>query len=276
MKYALNKTEIDLALKQSTISDAAIDFNHHDLVNEKATWFAKGYTPILMSSAFLKNIQTNTAKYIEQCANEVLGIDLKSLTAYHKQVLSDEEHLRVIKRTGKLLPPAQLGIDVNALAQKVKQLCKIDYELGCRNVCDIRIFRPWRGRAMDNNPLHRDTWLPILNNCINVYIPVAGNTRLSSLSLIPGSHLWKREEVERTETNALINGVQYGLPSVTGIKRKFKVIRPMLHQNEVLLFSSNMIHGGAVNLNKDITRVSIEIRFWPKALLDKEEKTAKL
>ncbi len=262
MKYSLNKTEIDLALHQPTMSDAAVEFGHTDLMSENLKWYGRGYTPIRMSSAFVKNIQTKTAAYIEQCTQDVLGIDLKSLTAYHQQVLTDEEHLKVVKRMGKLIAPGQLGIDVKALAQKVKQHCKLDYELGCRNVCDIRIFRPWRGRAMDNNPLHRDTWLPILNNCINVYIPVAGNTRLSSLSVIPGSHLWKREEVERTATNALINGVQYGLPSVTGIKRKFKVIRPALAQNEVLLFSSNMIHGGAVNLNKDTTRVSIEIRFW--------------
>lgn len=121
---------------------------------------------------------------------------------------------------------------------------------------------------MDNNPLHRDTWLPILNNCINVYIPVAGNNRLSSLTVIPGSHLWNKKEIKRTKTNAIINGLQYGLPSVTEIKRKFKVVRPALGENEILLFSSNMIHGGAVNLNKDLTRVSIEIRFWRKALVD--------
>jgi hypothetical protein len=269
MKYSLNQQQIDCALRQETVSEREIDFRHRDLMNEKLSWYGKGYTPVKMPIAFFKNIQAKTSEYIGQCVQDALAKDLESVTRYHREIISKEQHMRVIKRVGKLLQPGQLGIDVIALEKQVRKLCKIKDELSCRDVCDIRIFRPYQGSMMDNNPLHRDTWLSVLNHCVNVYIPVAGNTRFSSLSLIPGSHLWNQGEVERTASDALIKGVQYGLPSVSAIHRKFKVIRPALATNEVLLFSSNIIHGGALNLNKDTTRVSIEIRFWNKALFPK-------
>jgi len=34
--------------------------------------------------------------------------------------------------------------------------------------------------------------------------------------------------------------------------------------NQVLVFSPYLIHGGAVNLNSNETRISIEIRLWKK------------
>lgn len=266
MKYSINKVKVDLPIHQKTINDSEIDFHHSDPIDVKAEWYKKGYTRLHMPADFLKNIETRTKEYISTCAKDALAVELSSLTGYHRQIVSDEQHIKVIHRMGKLIPPKRLGIDVKALGEQIKQACHIDYEISCRDMCDLRVFRPYAGKTMDNNPLHRDTWLPALNHCINVYIPVAGNTRLSSISLIPGSHLWDRADIERTASNALIAGIQYGLPSVAGIKKKFRVIRPMLHKNEVLLFSSNMIHGGAINLNKNSTRVSIEIRFWPKHL----------
>nr|GFC33025.1 hypothetical protein [Tanacetum cinerariifolium] len=45
----------------------------------------------------------------------------------------------------------------------------------------LRIIRP--GKA-DNNPLHRDVWIPDYHNCLNIYVPVAGSTAQSSLTLV--------------------------------------------------------------------------------------------
>ena len=38
--------------------------------------------------------------------------------------------------------------------------------------------------------------------------------------------------------------------------------RPDPNPDEVLVFSPYLIHGGAVNLNEDMTRVSLEMRLW--------------
>jgi ectoine hydroxylase-related dioxygenase (phytanoyl-CoA dioxygenase family) len=42
------------------------------------------------------------------------------------------------------------------------------------------------------------------------------------------------------------------------------MIRPNPKPGEMLLFSPYLIHGGGVNFNKDITRVSLEMRFFRK------------
>ena len=33
-------------------------------------------------------------------------------------------------------------------------------------------------------------------------------------------------------------------------------------ENEVMLFSPYLVHGGGYNFNADVTRISLEIRFW--------------
>ncbi|MEX2588757.1 MAG: phytanoyl-CoA dioxygenase family protein [Chitinophagales bacterium] len=262
MKYKINSKVFDLNINQETINDSSIDFSHTDLYSKEVPWFEKGYTPLEISVEFIENIRNAATDFISSRVKEITSKPLTNLEDYHKLISTNETHLEIIKKIGKLLDTELLGINTAYLTQEVKRVCKIDAGISCKNVCDIRIFRPYRGDMMDNNPLHRDTWLKPLNNCLNVYIPLAGSNELSSLSLIPGSHLWKGREVERTKTNAYYNNIQYGLPSVSNISRDYEIVRPELKQNEILIFSSNIIHGGAVNLNEDLTRVSIEIRFW--------------
>jgi ectoine hydroxylase-related dioxygenase (phytanoyl-CoA dioxygenase family) len=264
MKYLLGKKEFKIKIDQDVVNENEISTNHKDLIGNKQSWYSKGYTSVSLPDAFFFEIRTKTIAYIKKAIQEALNIDMQSIDKYHRLVQNNEQHINVLSQIGKLIDPSKLGIDIVLLEKEIKKKCGINIELSCRDVSDIRIFRPYTGGKMDNNPLHRDTWLPILNNCINVYIPIIGNTRFSSLCIVPGSHLWNTGEVERTVTNAKIEGVQYGLPSVTTIKRKYNILRPKLSHEEVLLFSPNIIHGGAVNLNKDVTRVSIEIRFWPK------------
>lgn len=264
MKYTLNHQPINIALNQAVIAEHQRPTAHHDWVAPQQKWYKRGYTAMPLPASFFKKTRQHTQAYIQQCVQQALQFELPRLTAYHRCAVTQEQHLKVLQQIGKLLAPADLGIDVPLLEKQVKKLCGVNIDLTCNNWCDIRIFRPYTGHAMDNNPLHRDTWLPAINNCINVYIPIEGNNAKSSLSLIPGSHLWPNNLVERTTENALINGIQYGLPSVAKINAPYKVIRPVLKANEALLFSSHLIHGGAVNLNRNTTRVSIEIRFWKK------------
>lgn len=262
MHYTLNHTKFKIHVQQPVINESRLPNQHTDWINPSQKWYTKGYTPLQLPAAFFKKVRQATRAYIAQSFVQALNTPLTKITAYHLQVSTQQQHLQVLQQIGKLLPPEKLGIDTAFLEKQIQKAAGVNFALTCRNMCDIRLFRPYNGTTMDNNPLHRDTWLPIINNGINLYIPIAGNNHLSSLSVIPGSHLWNPETVERTQTNARLQGVQYGLPSVTKIKQPYKVIRPALHSNQALLFSSNLIHGGAVNLNKNTTRVSIEIRFW--------------
>ena len=263
MEYILNQQEFKFNFTGESVIDRN-QYHHTDLFGPEVSWYGNGYTTIKTGSEFIEVIRNNILEYINNIFTE-LGLGrLNNLENYHQIVQSDEVHYTILKKIGKNILSSELEMDVCLLEGLVKKKCKIDYFIHSGFVCDIRVIRPYKGKEnfLDNNPLHRDTWLKSINNCINVWIPVAGCNQLSNLTLVPGSHLWNEGVVERTKSNAIINQVKYGLPAVTKINKPFKVIRPNLKTNEVLLFSSHLLHGGAINLNTDKTRVSVEIRFW--------------
>jgi ectoine hydroxylase-related dioxygenase (phytanoyl-CoA dioxygenase family) len=119
-----------------------------------------------------------------------------------------------------------------------------------------------RATADDNNPPHRDVWLDHLRDAVNVYIPIAGSTDASSLPLVPGSHHWKESEIERTQTGARMGEQVYTVPCITAATRELTFVRPNPGPNEVLVFSPYLIHGGGVNFQGNMTRASLEARFW--------------
>ena len=52
------------------------------------------------------------------------------------------------------------------------------------------------------------------------------------------------------------------MPTLVAAARPLHLLRPNLGTDEVLLFSPYLLHSGAVNLNNDQTRISLEMRFW--------------
>lgn len=187
-----------------------------------------------------------------------------AMSRYHHYIADDQaRHLAVVRQTKELpqvslpVPPAWLEARVSALCGRpVQALNPFDNQ----RVFHLRIVRPHR---TDNNPLHRDVWLPDYADCINIYVPVTGSTAQSSLCLVPGSHWWPENRTERTEKGAVYNGVQYTVPAVTGATQALELLRPNPSALEALIFSPYLLHGGAVNLNEDATRISLEMRFWP-------------
>jgi ectoine hydroxylase-related dioxygenase (phytanoyl-CoA dioxygenase family) len=165
----------------------------------------------------------------------------------------------------KLLSVEEFPISIGLLEDRVSEICGMPVEVhnpyDGQKIFHFRVIRP---QQWDNNPLHRDIWLADYDDCINLYIPVAGSNERSSLIIVPGSHLWPESRIERTVGGALINGLKYNVPAVTDIRGPYTTERPNPDQNQLLIFSPYLIHGGAVNLNKNETRISIEIRLWKK------------
>ena len=60
----------------------------------------------------------------------------------------------------------------------------------------------------------------------------------------------------------MYNGTQYRVPALVDSAQPLHLLRPNPNPNEVLLFSPYLLHGGAVNLNTNQTRISLEMRFW--------------
>lgn len=184
---------------------------------------------------------------------------------YHTLISDYASHLSVIDQT-KLLSVSDFPVDIRLLEKRISEICNEPLEVknpfDNQSIFHFRIIRP---NTNDNNPLHRDVWLEDYKDCINLYIPVAGSNEDSSIILIPASHRWPDSLIERTKGGALINGVKFNVPAVTGIHTSFQAIRPNPGRNEVLVFSPYLVHGGAVNLHPSKTRISAEIRLWKRS-----------
>ena len=186
------------------------------------------------------------------------------ISHYHHAIGDDPaRHLAVVAHT-KAYAMARLPVAPALLEALVSAACGQPVRAYNPNVGEavfhLRIVRPHRS---DQNPLHRDAWLPRYRNALNIYLPVAGSTAQSSLALVPGSHHWPESAVERTAGGAIFHGVPYTVPGVLRPVRPLHLIRPNPGPGEVLVFSPYLLHGAAANLNADATRVSLEMRFWP-------------
>lgn len=183
---------------------------------------------------------------------------------YHTIASTRELHLAAVEKT-KLISTDQFPLPIKILEERISEICCMPLHVlnpyDHQSIFHFRVIRP---QTNDNNPLHRDVWLEDYANCVNLYIPIAGSNEKSSLAIIPGSHHWAESMVERTEKGATLSGVKFNVPAVTAIHVPYEIARPNPQENEVLLFSPYLIHGGAVNLNKNRTRISIEMRLWKK------------
>jgi hypothetical protein len=230
-----------------------------------APWAGQGYTvqPFLGEALYVQiceGIQLLIRGFLRELGAE--GLERFALERYHTSV-SNAMHLQVVEKIREGFPIHLFPVPFDPVTQRISEICRIPLQVqnpmtGLEVFC-LRIVRPC---ANDFNPPHRDVWLDRLRNAVNTYVPLAGSNEKSTLSLVPGSHLWKESEIERTAQGSQVNGVSYTVPAVTGAKRQIAMVRPDPAPNELLLFSPYLIHGGACNFNKDSTRVSLEIRFW--------------
>ncbi len=235
-----------------------------DLTSNTA-WARKGFSiERFLDDATYETFRRNTVTLLVSCWRKA-GLDVPDgfpPEQYHRLVPDMHTHLRAIDHT-KLLRTNEFPVPIEIVEKRIGEICGIPLRalnpFDQQSVFHFRVIRPSSG---DNNPLHRDVWLEDYDNCINLYIPIAGSNELSSLILIPGSHHWPESQFERTVQGALINKIRFNVPAVTAIHGEFICERPSPGENEVLVFSPYLIHGGAVNLNSDTTRISIELRLW--------------
>lgn len=269
MKYSVNGIELQYYPEnESTWGSDEVLLHHSTDLTAGTSWHDSGFT-----IHSLVNTGAEASRFAERCKRLVIqqwraaGLSIPAdfaIARYHEIADTTEVHLAAVQYT-KLLPLDLFPMDVNYITEIVSRLCK--QPLIPRNPYDgqsvfhLRVIRPGH---RDNNPLHRDVWLEDYADCINLYIPIVGSDEKSSLILLPGSHLWPESRVERTKEGALIDGVKFNVPAVTQIAGEFEVERPDPRFNQFLIFSPYLIHGGAVNLNNDTTRISIEMRLWKK------------
>lgn len=230
-------------------------------------WSAQGYTvePFLQPHEYQRlvdGIRTLLSRRIEATGLPVPA-DF-SMERYHETVTTDEAHARVSAQGPWCLPLADLPVPADVISQRISEMLglRVSVTPPHREFPEHFCFRVVRPRSRDNNPPHRDVWLDRLRHAVNIYVPLAGSSARSSLPVVTGSHRWAESDIERTLEGAQVNGISFTVPSVVGAAYPMTLTRPDPKQNEVLVFSPYLIHGGAFNQQADRTRVSLEMRFW--------------
>lgn len=242
-------------------------YKEENNVISKMPWKDNGFGVIeaFDESNFLK-LKTSIKKNIIK-AFKMNNIDFEeetfNLEDYHKVINSDAQHNKVIDIT-RNLENSDFDFDIDFLVKKFGDV--LGYKLTSwveelqKTHIQIRISRP---NSLDINPPHRDGYLSYWEDIINVWIPISGCNEKASLPVLPKSHLIPENQILRTESKgAKINGNVYYVPCILETEDgSIKMTRPSIDYGQALVFSPYLIHGAAVNQNKDITRVSLELRF---------------
>ena len=242
-------------------------FEQDDSLLENADWRVAGFVvaPFLDAADMAVLRDRVTADVRARLARLAPDLDLDgfAMQSLHETVAGrDDVYAALIAETRKGFDIADFPVDIARVDDRVSELCGTPVR--CAHFdpggpeFNIRIVRPDRN---DNNPPHRDVWLDHLRHKVNIYAPLFGSTRASSLPVLPGSHLWPESQIERTKQGATVNGLAFSVPCVVGSPHGVDMIRPPVDDDEVMVFSPYTIHGGGVNMTRDRTRVSLEMRF---------------
>lgn len=269
MKYSIEGKSVRLSLSGASITGNDLCLlDHDDNLIAGCSWESQGYVVAsMLDNCAFEVLQKGVFDLVREAllqAGAVLDESF-SLDQYHSYCDSQQMHLSVIEFLRGRAAIENFPIDYRLLDDKVSEVC--EKQVSCKVQSQIasgfffiRLVRPMP--CQDYNPPHKDVWIDRLRHGLNLYLPLAGSDENSSLALVPGSHLWNESVISRTLPGTHVNGVAFSVPSVVMPDDALKMDRPKVVTGQALLFSPYLIHGGAVNFNRDTTRVSLEMRFW--------------
>ncbi|NQY42871.1 MAG: phytanoyl-CoA dioxygenase family protein [Legionellales bacterium] len=275
VEYNINSRKVKFLISGNFITggDFIMLKQDHNLI-EKLSWNDIGYTiEEFKCSDFLNDLKEKIHAAIYSTVYKYTNKRMENPSNYHKYIDNEEQHLQIVNDIyHHNLNFDSLEVDKKVIEDRVSEILGVSVSTRNPHSQDkvlnekrfqLRMVRP---KIADNNPLHRDVYLDRLKHAVNLYLPLWGSNENSSLPIIPGSHLWPESEIERTDSGAIVNGSEYTVPAITWTKYGLNAIRPNPAENHIMLFSPYLIHGGGYNFNEDITRVSLELRFWASAI----------
>lgn len=251
--------------KNETLSGKGTD------ITFEQPWYNDGFASLeLFSEEEFNDLQSG----LTQCISNILqrenidtyGFELKN---YHQFVKTDETHFKVVGVTRDLFP-ADFNFPIKKMHKKLGEL--LGFELSDIEPANgeplhiiVRINRPF---STDYNPPHKDIYEAVDNEgriplFVNFWIPVCGVTEKSSLPIAPKSHLIPENKVERTYDGGVVAGKKYRVRSIKSWNGDSQLERAKIKNGQVLIFSSHLIHGLAIN-EENQTRVALEFRLFKK------------
>ena len=274
--YMIDSKALELTLEPNEYSlGESLNLSEHfdDLAHEKH-WYADGYA-IEKSAGFfnldeLKNAtELAVRKIISELDNSINLTDFR-FEKYH-QFVSDDLHLKIIQKMRRL-HPQHLSIDTDQILKKFSQYFgkNLVFKNPITEHEQWMIARINRPKSSDFNTAHKDIYeifdkFQKIPQMINVWVPLIGVTKKNTLPIVPKSHLLPESKVMRTKAGATVNGIKYSVNSIKSWDDSSSLTQIPLAQDEILIFSSHLIHGLAMNHEEDITRVSFEFRLYVEA-----------
>ena len=196
--------------------------------------------------------------------NEIKFITNKeiNLENYHNEITEEEHKLILNSMPYKKNMYSDVEEFTNYLENFISELLHEPIKIFNDDLW-FRICRPSNINENDYNPCHRDVYLDFYRNIVNIYLPVIGSNENSSLTIQPYSHKWNENETMVTKGGAFFKhqNKKYSVDAIVASMNPLNMIRPNPKENQLMLFSPYLIHGCANNDNKDITRISLEVRF---------------
>lgn len=242
-------------------------------ITYEQSWYEKGYEVLPLFS--IKE-HSDLLKGISNSVNQLISSELKRdykdfhLQDYHNFVISNEDHFKIVSKTRGLLPE-DFNFNVMEMILRFNDLfgfefTNLDKKTGYQSKIIVRINRPF---STDFNPPHKDSYEEIdqsgsIPQFANFWIPVCGVTENSSLPIVEKSHLLPESKVERTTDGGVIEGNKYRVRTVKSWNGSNKLQRVNIQDGQLLVFSPHLIHGLAVNEEKNQTRVALEFRLYKK------------
>ncbi len=253
-------------------TEGVLSNKENDIVHDQ-TWYQDGFaiSPLFTQEEFA-SVKNGLKDCVERIIKQELSIDTNgfSLETYHLFVKNPEDHFKVVRRTRDLFAK-DFNFNIEELIPKFEkllgfQLYDIDNFLGHKVHIIIRINRPG---STDYNPPHKDIYEgydddKYIAQFLNFWIPIAGVTDKSSLPIAPKSHLIPESQIERTFLGGKVEGNQYRVRMIKSWAGSNHLERAKVKDGDLLMFSSHLIHGLAINEEIDQTRVALEFRLFKK------------
>ena len=244
----------------------ALSNKNTDLIFNQS-WYVDGYkTYSVFNEDKFRKIYKGISEKVKVLVSE-LGISVAQfkLENYHKFILNDEDHFKVVNQTRDLFAE-DFDFDIMELIQYFEDkigmsLTDVFPSTGKRLHIIVRINRPF---SNDFNPPHNDVDDLPNDPSLNVWIPICGVNKDSSLGVVNGSHLIPLNKIEKSVNGGFLGNNTYSVRMIKSWNGSNEMTRVDVKEGEVLFFTPFLIHGMAYNQNKNKTRVALEFRLFKK------------
>jgi hypothetical protein len=273
ISYLIDNTIFDCEFEDSCRFESGESVNLSEKFDDltiSQEWYNRGYTKLNTNDFFdFEKVYSSLSKCIFSILKG-LGVPFGgkdfSLPKYH-QFVDSSIHGNVILKS-RSLTPTEFEFDPNCFLKAISEY--FGKELNWRSDGSYEpniIARLNLPQSKNFNPAHKDIYQVYddtgkIPRMVNIWVPICGVNKKTGLPLAVGSHLLKENEVFRSKAGVRMNGLKYNVNSTRdwGGQNKLKTMSP--NSNEMLVFSSHLIHGLARNMNFDETRVSLEFRLF--------------